>query len=63
MMQRVQEIAVLSGLLTVFGLSAPAHTQQPLVDKMILADTIQPVTEGELNRAIAAPTPTAQASC
>ena len=53
MMQRVYRIAVLTGLLTVFGLSAPAHAQQPLVDKFVLADTIQPVTEGELDRAIA----------
>src|SRR5271157_1503073 len=53
MIQRVHGIAVLTGLLTVFGLYAPTHAQQPLVDKFVLADTIQPVTEGELDRAIA----------
>src|SRR5271157_126238 len=53
MIQRVHGIAVLTGLLTVFGLYAPTHAQQPLVDKFVLADTIQPVTQGELDRAIA----------
>jgi len=33
------------------GRSAPA--QQPLVDKLVLADTIQPISAGELDRAIA----------
>jgi membrane-bound serine protease (ClpP class) len=32
---------------------APAAAQQPLVEKIILADTIQPVSAGELERAIA----------
>jgi len=39
------------------GLAAPVPAQQPLpqplVDKLVLSDTIQPVTEGELSRAIA----------
>jgi membrane-bound serine protease (ClpP class) len=33
--------------------AVPAHAQQPLVDKFVLDDTIQPVTQGELIRAIA----------
>jgi membrane-bound serine protease (ClpP class) len=41
------------GLMAAFGLSVPACGQQPLVEKFILADTIQPVTQGELDRAIA----------
>ena len=35
------------------GLAAAAPTPQPLVDKFVLADTIQPVTTDELARAIA----------
>src|SRR5208337_4321970 len=46
-----------AGLVAV-GLAAPAFAQQsqsqsPLVDKFVLSDTIQPVTQGELERAIA----------
>jgi membrane-bound serine protease (ClpP class) len=36
-----------------FGLSFPALAQQPLVEKFVLDDTIQPVTAEGLNRAIA----------
>ncbi len=35
------------------GLAAPAPVQEPLVDKLILSDTIQPVSSDELQRAIA----------
>jgi membrane-bound serine protease (ClpP class) len=35
------------------GLATSACGQQPFVDKFVLADTIQPVTQGELDRAIA----------
>jgi membrane-bound serine protease (ClpP class) len=35
------------------GFLTSALAQQPIVDKLVLADTIQPVTESELNRAIA----------
>ncbi len=35
------------------GQGVPAHAQQPLVDKFVLDDTIQPVTQGQLDRAIA----------
>lgn len=35
------------------GLGTPALADQPLVDKLVLSDTIQVVTAGELDRAIA----------
>jgi membrane-bound serine protease (ClpP class) len=44
-----------AGLFAV-GLAGPGSAQQPqspLVDKFVLSDTIQPVTQGELERAIA----------
>ena len=53
MIQRVSGIAVVMGLIAAWGLNEPARGQQPLVDKFVLADTIQPVTQGELDRAIA----------
>ena len=34
------------------GISLPVSAQQPVVDKFVLDDTIQPVTEDELNRAL-----------
>ncbi|MGA7859859.1 MAG: nodulation protein NfeD [Terracidiphilus sp.] len=37
----------------VFGLSLSAEAQQPLVEKLVLKDTIQPVSAGMLERAIA----------
>jgi membrane-bound serine protease (ClpP class) len=40
-------------LAVLLGLAAPAHAQQPVVDKFVLDDTLQPVTQGELSRAIA----------
>ena len=51
MMQRVYGIAAI--LIAACGLAAPASSQQPLVDKFVLYDTIQPITQGELERAIA----------
>ncbi len=36
-----------------FGLALSAETQQPLVEKLILKDTVQPVSAGMLERAIA----------
>jgi len=39
--------------LVAIGLTTPAFAQSPLVDKFVLSDTIQPVTQGELDRAIA----------
>ena len=57
MMQRIRGFTVMVGLiaagLAACGLAAPAAAQQPLIDKLILADTIQPVTAAELDRAIA----------
>jgi membrane-bound serine protease (ClpP class) len=34
------------------GLAAPVYGQQPLVEKLVLSDTIQPVSAGQLDRAI-----------
>ncbi len=51
MIQRVLGIALI--LAAAFGLSAQQPPQQPQVDKFVLSDTIQPVTAGELDRAIA----------
>lgn len=57
MMQRVCGFAIFIGLAVACGLAAPAVAQQsnlqPLVDKFVLDDTIQPVSAGELDRAIA----------
>jgi len=53
MMQRVHGFAVVVGLVMACELATPAFAQQPLVDKFVLSDTIQPVTQGELDRAIA----------
>ena len=50
MMQRVCGITL--SLVAALGLATPARAQQPLVDKFVLNDTIQPVTQGELERAI-----------
>ena len=47
-------IALVSAAVLAWGaLSAPASAQQPVVDKFILDSTIQPVSAGELKRAIA----------
>jgi membrane-bound serine protease (ClpP class) len=53
MVQRVHGFAILISLAAACGLATPASAQQPLVDKFVLSDTIQPVTAGELDRAIA----------
>jgi membrane-bound serine protease (ClpP class) len=53
MVRSVHGFAALIGLAVLLGLAAPAHAQQPVVDKFVLDDTIQPVTQGELSRAIA----------
>jgi membrane-bound serine protease (ClpP class) len=57
MVQRTRGFAVLVGLaatalLSALGPAASALAQQPLVVKLVLSDTIQPVTAGELDRAI-----------
>jgi membrane-bound serine protease (ClpP class) len=51
MLQLVRGFAVSTALVLAAACAAPA--QQPLVEKLVLSDTIQPVTEGELIRALA----------
>jgi membrane-bound serine protease (ClpP class) len=46
-------VGVLAGLTIVGGIGIPAFAEQPLVDKLVLSDTIQPVTAAELDRALA----------
>lgn len=58
MVERGRWLAVLAGwgvsaFLCAGGLAIAAVAEQPVVDKLILSDTIQPVTAGELDRAIA----------
>ena len=58
MMHRVQGFAAIVGLIAGFGIGSSASAQKPspqnpLVDKFVLYDTIQPVSQGELIRAIA----------
>jgi membrane-bound serine protease (ClpP class) len=57
MMYRIRGFAVLAGLVVLFGLAVSARAQQPMpaqpiVDKLILHDTIQPVTADEVTRAL-----------
>ena len=56
MFQRIHGLALLLGLVAVCGLavsvSAQQSPQQSPVDKFVLSDTIQPITQGELDRAI-----------
>ena len=44
---------IAAGLLSSFGLRSEVFAQQPLVDKVVLSDAIQPVSAGQLDRAIA----------
>jgi membrane-bound serine protease (ClpP class) len=48
-----QVLELVAGLSLVLGLSSFASSQQPLVDKIVLDDTIQPVSAGMLDRALA----------
>ena len=50
MVHRICGIAAL--LAAILSLSIYARSQQPFVDKFVLSDTIQPVTQSELDRAI-----------
>jgi membrane-bound serine protease (ClpP class) len=50
MIRRMIGIAI--ALIAICGFTAPARAQQPFVDKFVLDDTIQPITQGELDRAI-----------
>ncbi len=52
MVQHMNGFAVLIGVIVAFGSNSPVQAQQPLVDKLVLSDTIQPVTQGLLERAI-----------
>jgi membrane-bound serine protease (ClpP class) len=57
MLQLARGFAVSAALVLAAGLpacifAATAPAQQPLVEKLVLSDTIQPVTEGELSRAL-----------
>jgi membrane-bound serine protease (ClpP class) len=56
MVKRMHDLPVLIGCVVVLFISlamtAPARAEQPVVDKLILADTIQPVTAAELERAL-----------
>jgi membrane-bound serine protease (ClpP class) len=58
MLQQMQKFAALIGSIAAFGLGSTALAQQaqprqPLVEKFVLKDTIQPVTQAELVQAIA----------
>jgi membrane-bound serine protease (ClpP class) len=57
MKERLRELAVLAGWVALgcaaSGWGAGAFAQQPVVDKLVLSDTIQPVTAGQLDRALA----------
>jgi membrane-bound serine protease (ClpP class) len=51
MMQRIR--GLLLGMIVAAAFAHPAHAQQPVVDKLVLNDTIQPVSAGTLDGAIA----------
>jgi membrane-bound serine protease (ClpP class) len=57
MMKRAWGLAVAVGWVAAFVGAwvpgSPALAQQPFIDKLVLSDTIQPVTAGQLDRAIA----------
>ena len=57
MKKRLSRLAFLAGWVALgcamFGLNAGGFAQQPIVDKLVLSDTIQPVTAGQLDRALA----------
>ena len=52
MMYRSRSLSVLVGLVVTMGLAISACAQQPIVDKLFLHDTIQPVTADEVTRAL-----------
>jgi membrane-bound serine protease (ClpP class) len=43
---------IATGVLAACGIAAPALAEQPLVEKVVLSDTIQPVSAGQLERAL-----------
>lgn len=51
---RFHDAVILAAMVVLFWeQAAPARAQQPLVEKLVLSDTIQPVSAGMLERAIA----------
>jgi membrane-bound serine protease (ClpP class) len=44
---------IAAGILVACGLAAAAGAEQPLVEKVVLADTIQPVSAGQVDRSLA----------
>lgn len=46
-------VGIASALFAAIGIAAPAQAERPLVDKLVLNETIQPVSAAELDRAIA----------
>jgi membrane-bound serine protease (ClpP class) len=53
MIQHVRGLTVVAGVFLSFGLGSAAGAEAPMVDKVVLSDTIQPISAGELERAIA----------
>lgn len=53
MVQQPRRFSILVGLICLAGLAVPGAAQQPQVDKLVLSDTIQPITAGQLERSIA----------
>jgi len=51
------------GLIAAAGLGSTAFAEQPLVDKLVLSDTIQPVSAGQLDRPLRRPTRMAHRRC
>jgi membrane-bound serine protease (ClpP class) len=53
MTQRGRRLAVVAGFFLGVGAGSVALAEAPVVDKVVLSDTIQPISAGELDRAIA----------
>jgi len=50
----IRILGFIAAIVLIFGsCSTAVRAQQPLVEEFILADTVQPVTAGQLDRAIA----------
>ena len=54
---------VLSGFFAAALVGFPAFAQQPIVDKLVLADTIQPVRRESWSARLRRPTPMALRRC
>ena len=55
--------SVVAAFFGAFGAGVAAFAQQPLVEKFVLSDTIQPVSAGELDRPLRGPAPKALRRC